>query len=216
MNGNDPNITARSALLAAQMIVAFKNRHIEAFYCATNAEAVKQALALIPPDATVSWGGSVTLNEVGLLDAVRHRGFKTIDRDAHADAAARLEATRQSLHADVYLTSVNAIAEDGQMVNVDGMGNRVAAMAFGPKRVIVVAGMNKVVKTVEDAVARARGFASPVNVQRVGAKKTPCASTGSCADCQSEDCICSCIVTTRMSKIPGRLKVVLVGQNLGF
>ena len=102
------------------------------------------------------------------------------------------------------------------MVNVDGVGNRVAAMAFGPKRVVVVVGMNKVCRTVEDAVSRARHFASPVNALRVGSKRTPCAATGSCGDCRSEDCICSYIVTTRMSRIPDRMKVILVGQSLGF
>jgi L-lactate utilization protein LutB len=216
LDGNEPNVAARRALLAEKVITAMKDRNIEAFYRAASAEAVELAVSLIPPDATVSWGGSITLNEIGLLGAVRRGGFKVIDRDTAPDAAARFEMQRQALTCDVYLTSVNAISEDGQMVNMDGIGNRVAAMAFGPKRVIVVAGMNKVCRTVEDAVARARGFASPVNAQRVGAKKTPCAVTGSCADCRSEDCICSYVVTTRMSRIPDRMKVVLVGRSLGF
>ena len=215
MNGNEPNVAAHRALLAEKVVIALRGRNMEAFYCPTNAGAVEKALSLMPAGSTVSWGGSISLAEVGLLDAIRSK-HKTIDRDKAPDAAARLEMGRQALTCDVYLTGTNAISEDGQLVNVDGIGNRVAAMAFGPKRVIVVAGMNKVCRTLDDAMARVRHQAAPVNALRVGVKQTPCAKTGSCGDCRSPECICSYIVVTRMSKIPDRMKVILVGQNLGY
>ena len=122
---------------------------------------------------------------------------------------------RQAFLCDTYLTSVNAISEDGEFVNIDGMGNRVAAITFGPKSVIAIIGMNKVCKTLEDAYIRARSYASPMNTVRLNLS-TPCAATGSCINCKSDECACSYIVTTRMCRIPGRIKVILVGEPLGL
>jgi len=123
---------------------------------------------------------------------------------------------RQALLCDTYLCGTNALSEDGQLVNVDGNGNRVAAMIYGPTQVIVVAGMNKVVKTVKDAYIRARTIAAPLNVQRFPKAVTPCNETGACADCTGAGSICSYIVTTRLCKPAGRIKVILVGKSLGF
>jgi hypothetical protein len=130
---------------------------------------------------------------------------------------------RQSLLCDTYLTSVNAISEDGVFVNVDGVGNRVAAITFGPKNVIIIIGMNKVCKSVEDARTRARTYAAPVNAHRISInpllkmpQKTPCAITGICSNCKADECMCSYIIETRMCKIPGRIKIILVGESLGF
>lgn len=209
------NFRKRCDLLGPKVVKALQGRRFGAHYFPTGEEAVKMALSLIPEGATVSWGGSVTIGEIGLLDAVK-KVRPVIDRDAAPDREARFEAMRRSLTCDVFLTSANAISEDGQLVNVDNVGNRVAAMTFGPKRVIVVAGMNKVCKTLNDAVVRARTYASPINVVRLNVTKTPCAVTGSCADCQAEECLCSHVVTTRMNKIPDRMHVILVGQSLGF
>jgi L-lactate utilization protein LutB len=144
------------------------------------------------------------------------KGYKVIDRDKAASPEERTELMRQALLCDTYLTGTNALTEDGQLVNVDGNGNRVAAMTFGPKQVIVVAGMNKVQKTLETACARARTIAAPVNVQRFQDLKTPCNETGACADCLSPDSICSFIVHTRLCKPKGRIKVILIGKDLGF
>ena len=121
----------------------------------------------------------------------------------------------QALSCGTFLMSSNAISKDGQLVNIDGIGNRVAALCFGPKQVIVVAGMNKVAGDLNSAMARARHIAAPANVQRFDVK-TPCAVTGQCGNCTSPDCCCAQIVTTRFSKIPGRIKVVLVGEELGL
>jgi len=210
-------IEQRNELLAAGIIRALESRHFEAYYCKTCEGAVTQVLALIPEGESISWGGSVTLETIGLTRRLHEYGrYKVLDRDQTTTPAERFEATRKALLCDNYLTSVNAISEDGQLVNVDGNGNRVAAMAFGPKRVIVVAGMNKVVKTPGDAVSRARNFAAPTNVQRIPSLAPPCRATGACQDCKSLDSICSTIVTTRLCRPPGRIKIILVGETLGF
>jgi len=196
-------------------VKALQGRRFGAYYFSTAEEAVVKALSLIPPEATVSWGGSETLNEIGLKEIVRKR-HSVFDFDAALGNIDTLLATmRQSLGCDVFITSVNAISQDGQMVNVDHIGNRVAAMTFGPKRVIVIAGLNKVCNTLEEAVIRARTYASPINAVRIG-RVAPCNVTGSCADCRSEECICSYIVTTRMNNLPDRVHVILVGQDLGM
>jgi len=210
-------IVQRNELLAAGVVQALQIRHFEAYYCKTGEEAVAQALALIPERESVSWGGSVTLEAIGLTRRLHECGrYDVLDRDRTTTPAERFEATRQALLCDNYLTSVNAISEDGQLVNVDANGNRIAAIAFGPKRVIVVAGMNKVVKTLDDAISRARNFAAPANVQRIPSLAPPCRATGACRNCKSLDSICSSIVTTRLCRPPGRIKVILVGETLGF
>ena len=210
-------IEQRNDLLAVKVVKALENRHFEACYCKTGAEAVEKVLALIPERESVTWGGSVTLETLGLFQRLHECGkYEVLDRDKTTTPADRYDAMRRAFFCDNFLASVNAISEDGQLVNVDGNGNRVAAIAFGPKRVIVVAGMNKVVKTLDDAVSRARNFASPTNVQRVPNIVTPCKSTGACEDCKSPDCICTYIVTTRISRPARRIKVVLVGETLGF
>ena len=137
-----------------------------------------------------------------------------INRDAAETPEERTELMRKALTCDVFLMSANAVSEDGQMVNIDGNGNRVAALCFGPKEVIVVAGMNKVAGNIEEAYARARKFAAPVNAQRFNLG-TPCNRTGMCADCLSPDSICSQLVVTRRTS-GGRIKVILVGEDLGF
>lgn len=210
-------------LLSGKIIKNLESRKFEAYYCDTAAEATEQAISLIPEGASVSWGGSVTLEEIGLLERIKHNGYTIIDRDTAASTEQRIDFMRQSLLSDIYLTSFNAISEDGVLINVDGVGNRVAAIAFGPKSVIAVIGMNKVCKTADDAIARARTYAAPINAQRCTinpnfhpVKNTPCMINGACGDCKADDCICSYIVETRMCKIKGRIKVILVGEPLGF
>ena len=160
-------------------------------------------------------GGSVTMEALGVIDRVKKGGWRVIDRSTAQSQEEKIEIMRRALLCDTYLTGANAISEDGEIVNVDGNGNRVAAMTFGPKSVIVACGMNKVVKTAEDATSRARNTAAPVNAQRFDIR-TPCKTTGSCADCKSTDSICSYIVRTRLCKPAGRIKVVLIGEAIGF
>ena len=149
-------------------------------------------------------------------------GPKTVEamKKRHFDAyycSTAAEAVEKALELScgTFLMSSNAISKDGQLVNIDGMGNRVAAMCYGPRQVLVIAGMNKVLGTLDDAIARARNIAAPANAQRFGIK-TPCGLTGQCGDCTSPDCICSYVVVTRNSMVHERIKVILVGEDLGL
>ena len=192
---------------------ALNKRGFDAYYVSTAEEAKTKALELIPEGAVVSWGGSVTVDQIGLKEEVLNK-YSVINRDAAKSPEERMELMRQALTCDTFLMSANAITEDGQLVNIDGNGNRVAALCFGPKEVIVVAGMNKVVGSLEDAWDRARNYAAPVNAQRFELP-TPCGKTGLCADCKNSSTICTHFVVTRMGK-NGRIKVILVGEELGF
>ena len=195
-----------------RVAAALHKRNMEGYYCSTADEAVEKVLELIPAGDVVSWGGVATVDE---LERLRHRGQPVIDRDTARTPEERMAMLHQALTCDTFLMSSNAISEDGQLVNIDGMGNRVAALCFGPKQVIVVAGMNKVAADLDGAIARARHIAAPANAQRFNGK-TPCSANGQCADCTSPDCICAQMVVTRFCKVPGRIKVVLVGEELGL
>jgi len=206
---------ARADLVAERLIRNLERRHMEGYYAKTREEALKTALSLIPEGSSVGWGGSFSIEEIGLKDAVKNGGYTVIDRDSASTAEERAELMRRCLLADTFLMSTNAISEDGQMVNIDGGGNRVAALCYGPKSVIVIAGINKLTKTLDDAVSRARNYAAPVNAQRFSGDSA-CSRTGSCGDCTAEGCICSQIVITRNCKPTGRIKVILVDEELGF
>jgi len=209
-------IEVRYDKLGPRVANALNKRFFEAWYFPDPAEAVEKIFSLIPKTDVVSWGGSQTAAELNLSAKAVERGYTVIDRDKATSPAERTELMRRALLCDSYLVSTNALTEDGQLVNVDGNGNRVAAMLFGPKQVIIVAGMNKVVKTVEDAYARAKFTAAPTNQQRFPASKTPCNETGACAECVLPDCICAYVVRTRICKPAGRIKVILIGKNLGM
>ena len=198
------------------IVEKLKGRGFDAYYCSTKEDAMKQALELMPEGSLVSWGGCKSVEEIGLLDYVRTSGkFRVLDRDTAKTPEERVEIMRQGLLADIFLSGTNAMTEDGELVNIDGNGNRVAAMVYGPKSVIVVAGMNKVEKTVMDAASRARNTAAPINAQRFE-MNTPCKIDGMCHDCNVPDCVCCYIVRTRRSRPAGRIKVILVGEDLGF
>ena len=200
---------------AELLIKNLHSRHFDAYYCADKAEALQKALELIPKGASVGWGGATTAIEIGLLDAVRNGPYRAIDRELCKTEEDRLHSERECLFADVFLTGANGISIDGQMVNIDGRGNRAAAIIYGPKTVLVVAGMNKVVDTLEDAIQRARTVAAPINQQRFG-HPNPCTVSGVCMDCKSETCICNQIVITRHCRPVERIKFILVGEDLGF
>lgn len=202
--------------LGPKVVNALEKRNFEAYYCTDRTAAMEQILSLIAPDTSVCYGGSLTLNALGLKEALRQRGNRMLDRDLAADVYERQAIEHQAFAADWFLMSSNAISEDGQLVNIDGIGNRVAALIYGPKNVLIVAGMNKVVKSETDAMGRARNVAGPANMMRFPGKETPCAVTGSCANCNSPDCICNQIVITRRCNPPKRIKVVLVGEELGL
>lgn len=200
----------------AQVLVKnLKSRHFEAYYCPDSASALAKALELIPEGASVGWGGALSAQQIGLIGAVKSGNFAAIDRDAATTPEERTQALKRCLTADVFLCGANALSLDGQMVNIDGTGNRVAAIAYGPDTILVIAGMNKVCDTLDDAVTRARTVAAPMNKQRFPFK-TPCEVTGACADCKSEESICNQILITRNCRPAGRIKFVLVGEELGF
>lgn len=205
----------RNELLGSTLVSRLKRRGFEAYYCAAKEAALRQALSLIPAGDTVSWGGSVSIDEIGLLAAVKQQ-YKVIDRDTAKTPEERVQLMRQALLCDTFLMSSNAVSTDGQLVNIDGNGNRCAALLYGPRQVIMIVGLNKVVGSLEAALSRARNIAAPINVQRFSGVNTPCAKTGACADCQSADSICAQIVITRCCKPAGRIKVILVGEPLGF
>ncbi len=201
---------------AAETIIKnLKKRRMEGFYCATKEEAVKKALELMPKGASIGWGGSMTLEESGLMEAVRNAEYAIIDRDAAKTDEERKEVFAKIVNCDYFLMSTNAITLDGELVNIDGRGNRVSFLCFGPERVLVLAGMNKVVTDVDSAVKRVHDIASPANTVRLN-KNTPCAKIGRCADCLSDDCICAQTVITRLSLVPNRIQVILVGEELGY
>ncbi|MDO4921297.1 MAG: lactate utilization protein [Phascolarctobacterium sp.] len=205
----------RNQLLGETLVKKLSQRGFGAYYCADKNAALAKALELIPAEDVVSWGGSVTIKEIGLLDAVKRRN-PVIDRDTAANAEEKTELMRRALLCDTYLMSANAISKDGQLVNIDGNGNRVAALIYGPKQVLVIAGMNKVAGTLEGALDRARNVAAPINAARFAGLPTPCAKTGACAECASAQSICSQVVITRTCRVPQRIKVILVGESLGF
>jgi L-lactate utilization protein LutB len=205
----------RNDKIGAQLVENLKARHFDAYYCSTKQAAAQQIISLIPKTDTVSWGGSLTMETLGIIQRVKDDGWKVIDRDTAQNREESVELMRRALLCDTYLTGTNAISEDGELVNIDGTGNRTAAMMFGPKSVIIACGMNKVVKSTEDALARARNYAAPVNAQRFDIK-TPCKITGTCADCKSSESICTYIVRTRLCRPEGRIKIVLIGETLGF
>ena len=206
----------RNRLLGDKLVKNLRRRNMEAHYCATAAEAVAKVLELIPDGSSVTWGGSMTVRDMGLPQALRERGtLNVLDRDLVEDPAEKQQMYLCAFTADVYLSSANALSEDGVIVNIDGNGNRVAAITWGPKKVIFVIGLNKVAPTVEDAVARARGTASPINAQRFDID-TPCRIDGVCHNCNSPESICSYIHLLRNSRGGNRHVVVLVGEPLGY
>lgn len=199
----------------AALVKNLQSRGFDACYCENKEQALEKALSLIPEGSSVGWGGATSAQQIGLLEAVKNGKYHPVDRDTAKTPEERVKLMKQCLMTDVFLTGANAISLDGQMVNIDGMGNRVAAIVYGPVSVIVIAGMNKVEDTVEAAVVRARTVAAPMNKQRFPAQ-TPCLVTGSCGDCKSEGCICNQILITRNCRPKGRIKFILVGEDLGF
>ncbi len=197
------------------LVKNLQSRHFEAYYCENHEDALKKALELIPDGSGVGWGGALSAEQIGLMDAMHRGNYRAIDRSLARDQEEREQMMRDMLFCDVFLTGANGLSLDGQMVNIDGTGNRVAAMIYGPKSVIVVAGMNKVEDTIEDAVRRARTVAAPMNNQRFN-NDNPCSATGTCGNCKNATCICNQIVITRHCRPAGRIKFILVGEDLGL
>ena len=205
-------IKKRNALLSARVIKGLESRNMTGYYAETKEEALKIALSLIPEGCSVTMGGAMSAHEIGLPQALAAGNYNFIDRDKIEDKRAAMLA---AYDADYFLASANTMTEDGILVNIDGNANRVSAIAQGPKNVLFIIGMNKICIDVDSALKRARNVAAPINAQRFGLD-TPCTKTGSCMNCKSPDTICCQFLITRYSKHPGRIKVILVNDFLGF
>ncbi len=206
------NIVKRNELLAEKVIRGLASRNMSGYYAATPEEAVTKALELIPEGSTVTMGGGMSVHEIGLVDVLKKGNYHFIDRDQMADKRAAMLA---AYDADVFLSSSNAVTEDGELVNIDGNSNRVSAIAQGPRKVVFIVGMNKICSDLDGAMKRARNVAAPINAQRFGLS-TPCAKTGACMNCKSPDTICCQFLITRFSRHKDRIHVILVNANLGF
>ncbi len=206
------NIFKRNELLAQKVIKGLESRNMKGYYAADRSEALKIALGLIPETSSVTMGGAMSAHEIGLVETLKNGNYEFIDRDKAEDKRA---AMLQAYDADYFLTSANAITEDGIMVNIDGNANRVSCIAFGPKHVIAIVGMNKVCPDIDSAMKRARNVAAPINTQRFGLS-TPCSKTGACMDCKSPDTICCQFLITRFSRHQDRIHVIMVNDSLGF
>lgn len=208
-------IEIRNEKAVGKVIKNLARRNIEAFYCPTSREAVDKLLEMIPAGSSVTWGGSMSIRDIGIPAALADAGkYEVYDRDKAPDRAAATEIYLKAFSCDYYLSSANAITEDGVIVNIDGTGNRVAAITFGPRNVIFVIGMNKLTQNVDAALARARSLAAPVNTARFDIQ-TPCKLDGVCHNCLSDDCICNYIHYLRHSP-KGKHKVILVGESIGY
>lgn len=203
-------------LQAKSLIAAIEKRNMTAFYCENKEDCLKKVVELIPQKSTIAWGGSESIKEVGIPSFLKESGdYNVYDRADYTTPEKAAEFNTLAFNSDYYFMSTNAITLDGVLLNIDGNGNRVANLIFGPRHVIVVVGMNKVVKDVDEAYNRVRNIASPPNTVRLG-KNTPCSKNGKCGDCYGEDCICNQIVITRRSRVKERIIVLLVNDNLGF
>ena len=205
-------LVKRNELLAQKVIKGLQSRNMSGYYAANREEALKIALDLIPEGSSATMGGSVSAVEIGLVKALKEGNYNFIDRNEIADKRTAMLA---AYDADFFLSSCNAITDDGVMINIDGNANRVSAIAQGPKKVIFIVGMNKVCSDVDSAMKRARNVAAVANVQRFGLS-TPCSKLGVCMDCKSPDTICCQFLITRFSRHEGRIHVILVNDNLGF
>lgn len=205
----------RNDKLGPEVVKALQKRHFEAYYFLNSKDAVQKVLDLIPQTDSVSWGGTMTVDSLGIKDLLSKRGNKLIDRDAGKTPAEKEELMRQALLVDTFLMSSNAITQKGELFNIDGKANRVAALCFGPKSVIIVAGINKIVPDMDAAYKKVRNYTAPINSQRFNID-TPCMKNGECADCINVSSICAQFVTTRICRPEGRIKVILIGEDLGI
>lgn len=208
----DRNIEKRNELLAAKVIKGLGSRNMTGYYAKDREEAKRLALSLIPEGSTVTMGGALSAHEIGLVEAVKTGSYTFIDRMKYENPR---EAMLAAYDADWFLSSANAMTEDGELVNIDGNANRVSCIANGPKHVLFIVGMNKVCSDLDGAMKRARNVAAPINAQRFGLN-TPCSKTGACMNCKSPDTICCQFLITRFSRHKDRIHVILVNDTLGF
>jgi hypothetical protein len=201
---------------AERTINALKKNNFEAVFVPDSKSACEEVMKQIPDGATVGVGGSVTLAQVGLLDSLGKRNINFIWPMRQGKTPDEIfELIRKSLSADFFISSTNAVTEDGKLFNVDATGNRAGAMFIGPRKTIIVCGVNKIVKDIEAAEKKLKEWTGPQNAKRLG-RKTPCVETGVCADCKSPDRICNIYVTLAKKSARTDIMVILVGEQLGI
>lgn len=200
---------------AETIIHNLSKRNMEGCYFPTAADCTQAILKEMPEGSVIGWGGSESVKESGLMDAIHNGNYELIDRSSAKTPEESRQLYAKTVLADYYLMSTNAITLDGKLINIDGNGNRVACLIQGPAHVILVVGMNKVVTDVESGIARVRNMASPANAIRLN-RNLACAATGVCHDCLSPECFCNQLVITRRSMHNGRIKVYLIGEDLGY
>ena len=192
-----------------------RKNNMDAYVCMTSQEAVKIVESLLNEGETITSGGSMSLEESGVMALMKSGKYNYLDRSLAKNREETEEIYRKAYFCDAYLCSSNAVTENGELYNVDGNSNRVSAICYGPKSVIMVCGMNKIVRNIDEAIVRVKTTAAPPNCVRLGLN-TPCAKFGRCVDCLDDSCICCETVITRKSRIAGRIKVILVGETLGY
>ena len=207
----DIHLEKRNAVLAEHVIKGLQSRNMSGYYAKNKEEALKTALELIPKGSSISMGGCMSAQEIGLVSALKESDYHFIDRSKMEPREALLAA----YDADIFLASANAMTDDGILVNIDGNSNRVSCIAQGPKKVMFIVSMNKICSDLDSAMKRARNIAAPANAQRFDIK-TPCKLTGRCSDCKSPDTICCQFLITRYSRHTDRIHVILVNESLGF
>lgn len=201
--------------VADSLIEKFNLRGIEGYYLDTKEEALLMVKRFLTPGCSISWGGSMTLYEIGLIDEIKNSDYIVYDRSEAGTPEEKKALYAKIVTSDYYFMSSNAITLNGELVNIDGAANRVSCLCYGPDNVIILAGMNKIVPDIESGIKRVKNIAAPPNAVRLH-KNIPCATLGRCADCFKPDCFCSQIVITRRSSIPNRIKVILIGEELGY
>ena len=207
----DTNIMKRNECLAKTVIKGLESRNMSGYYAASKEEALKQALELIPEESTIAMGVCVSAREIGLVEALEKGNYNYLDRSKMSPR----ESLMAAYDADIFLSSANAVTNDGILINIDGNSNRVSCIAQGPRKVVFIVGINKVCSDLDSAMKRARNVAAPVNAQRFDLN-IPCRETGKCFDCKSMDTICCQFLITRFSRHTDRIHVILVNDTLGY
>lgn len=201
---------------AKAIIKKLEQRGMVGYYFADGESAKEQIMGMMPEGSAVTWGGSESMVEIGVIDAVVNGNYVAVDRKRPTSTPEEAKELKSEMYnADFFLTGTNALTINGELINIDGHGNRVACLINGPKTVIVVIGMNKLVTTIDEGIERIHRMAGPPNAIRIGAN-TPCKTTGVCAMCTGNSCMCAHTVITRSSMHKDRIHVILVGEELGF
>ncbi len=206
---------AAFAVTARSIIKHLKRRNIEGYFCEDSAAAISLVKTLVPEGSSIGWGGTVTFEQTGVKAALQAGSYRLLDRSTCTGPEELRDMYLAHLGADCFFMSTNAITVKGELVNIDGNSNRLACLLYGPRQVIVLTGMNKVVEDVDAGIKRVQTMACPPNATRLNAN-TPCQHHGTCGDCNGEGCMCCNIVVTRHSRFAGRIKVILIAEDLGF